>query len=304
MSENSYNDLVELQKYMKDKYNINVKLNKINKKKNTSYNIQTINEVYKKLSILIILTILFIIILCFLSFNKKFNKMRKIKIINIIFYVTIVYIVFNIIWFFQKYLFMIYLYNKNNDKIENESIDINNINFESGDILQELANWNFNYGFFIYLFNIEFFHNLFIIKFNNKNYAMHYTLINYGYPENYLSIGKHLEIFKLEDYLKDNYNSVKNYRVLQYRNKLDNNELFKFFKKIENNDMKFSFIPCLKNCDNNYYYNCMSFILRILNDLNIIPNFNKSTFTSNDAHYLVNLSKNSYKEPFIMKVNP
>jgi hypothetical protein len=304
MSENSYNDLVELQKYMKDKYNINVKLNKNNKKKISSYNIQTINEVYKKLSILIILTILFIVILCFLSFNKKFNKMRKIKIINVIFYITIVYIVFNIIWFFQKYLFMIYLYNKNNDKIVNESININNINFKSGDILQELKNWNFNYGFLLVLFNMKFFHNLFIIKFNNKNYVIHYTPLNYGYPENYLSIGKHIEIFKLKDYLKDNYNSVKFYRVLQYKNKLDNNELFKFLKKTENNNMKFSFIPCINNCENSYYYNCMGFILKILNDLNIIPTFNKSTFTSDDGHYLVNLSNNSYKEPFIMKVNP
>jgi hypothetical protein len=46
----------------------------------------------------------------------------------------------------------------------------------------------------------------------------------------------------------------------------------------------------------------MSFILRILNYLKIIPDLNFYNFTSNDLIYLPKLSNNNYNDPIIIKI--
>ena len=300
MIENSYNDLIELQEYMKNKYNIDVKINKIKK---TTYLNKTINQVYKKIFIVFILIIILGLLLYFLLSNKKFSIfIQKYSIVNVVFNLIIISTILILIYFLQKYLFMIYFYYKNHNKYEDESIDINNINFNTGDILQESSNWNYNYGLLLYFSKMNFFHNLFIIKFNNKNYVLHFTRANPGYPENFLNIGKHIEIFRLEDYLKDNYRSSKYYRVFKYTKNLDNDNIFNFLKIMDTKKLNFSWIPCIKDCDDSNYYNCMSFILKILNKLNIIPKFNISIFTSEDLSYLEHLSNNSYNKPFIIKI--
>ena len=293
----SINDLKELQDYLTHKYNIKVYLNN---SKNISL-IKTIEDVYFRIIFLIIFII--IIILLYYIFEKYITKIRKNNLfINIIFYILLIFISLYIIFFLQKYLFMIYFYYKNNNLYEKSSINYNNVKFETGDILQEVSRWNSKFGIIIYLFKLDFVHNTFIINFKNKNYVLNYMMNNFGYPKNILSFNSnHLEIFLLDDYLKDNYHAIKYYRIFKPKKSLDNEKIFDFLKYIDIDNLKFSFLPCIKNClyNNN---NCMSFILRLLNYLKIIPDFNFCNFTSNDLIYLPALSNNSYKDPIIIKI--
>ena len=294
------NDLIELKNYIENKYNIGVTIN-IPKK---FTNVRTIKHVYINLFIIFILTLLFIFCIYFLLSNKKFtNIKKKYFIFNSIFYILITFIILLIIYYLQKNLFMAYYYHKNNNKYENNSINVNNIDFNTGDILQESSNWNYNYGFLLYLSKLDFIHNLFIFKFNNKNYILHFYLGSPGYPENYLTFNgtKYLEICRLEDYLKDNYFCTKYYRLFKYNKKLDTDKIFDCLKNLDIENLKFTFSPCTKDCENNKY-NCMSFILKLLIDLNIIPKFNISNFTSNDLIYLENISNNSYDKPSIIRI--
>lgn len=300
---NSKNDLTELQHYLKKKYNINVFLNK-------SGNINVIKKIEYVYLLLLFLIIFTLLIFVFYNVFKKYiTKIRKNNLfINIIFYILLIGISLYVIFLFQKYFFMIYFYNKykNNNIYEESSINYNDIDFETGDILQEYPNWTSNYGFFLYLYQLDFFHNIFIIKFKNKNYVLHYTITNFGYPENILSFNntKYIEIFLLEDYLRDNYYSTKYYRVFKTNKILDNDKIFTFLKNLKMNDLKFSFFPKNENNlnKNTNTNNCITFILKILNYCSILKKFNIYNFKPDDLIYLPELSNNFYDKPFLMKV--
>jgi hypothetical protein len=240
----SIDDLIELQDYLKKKYNIKIF---INKSKNISI-IKKIEHVLLRLFFLIIFIIV-IIILYYKIFKKYIIKIiNNNSFINIIFYVIFTCIIIFIIFLLQKYIFMIYFYYKNNNIYEKSSINYNNIDFKTGDILQEVSNWNYNYGYLLYLFPLDFLHNIFIIKFKNKNYALHFTNNNFGYPKNILSFNsKHIEIFLLDDYLTDNYDSVKYYRIFKPKKIINNEKIFNFLKELDIDNLKFSYLPRIKN---------------------------------------------------------
>ena len=292
-------DLIKLQNYLSNKYNIDVKIKILDK---TVKN-ETIVNIYIKAFIVLTLFILFIIFIYFLSSNKKFNNIKKkYLILNIIFYILLIIIFLLIIYYLQKYLFMIYFYYKNYKKIyKNNFTDLNDINFNTGDILQEVPNWSSPFGIIIYLFKLDFLHNIFIFKFNNKNYVLHFFNGNVEYPKNTLTFkSKYLQITRLDDYLKDNYFYTEYYRLFKYNKKLEPDKIFSFLKNLNMENLRFTFSPCIKDCDNDRY-NCMSFILKLLNSLNIIPKFNIDNFTPNDLIYLKNISHGSYDDPFIVK---
>jgi hypothetical protein len=296
------NDLIELQNYMKNKFNLDVNVKLFNKK-NIS-NIKSINTVYIHIFIIIILTVLFILFIKFLLKNKVFNLFKKKYLIfNITYYILFIFIILCIIYYLQKYLFMIYFYYKNNNIYEDECINVDNIYFNTGDILQEVSNWNYPHGYLLYLSQFDFLHNIFVFKFNNTDYILHYVQDSTSYPENILLFkNKHLEVGRLKDYLKDNKFCTKYYRLFKNNKKIDTDKIFTFLNKLNIEDLQFSYKPCLKNCDYDNKFNCMSFILKLLNSLNIIPKFNINNFTSNDLVYLNSLSNNAYDKPFIIKV--
>ena len=78
--------------------------------------------------------------------------------------------------------------------------------------------------------------------------------------------------------------------------------------------INFSFMPNINYCskdiksnigNDNFINNknhCMSFILKLLHYLKIIPQFNFQNFTSNDLIYLPKLSNNLYNDPIIIKI--
>jgi hypothetical protein len=288
-------DLNELKNYIKNKYNIDIYINKSRKTKRMKY-IEKIEHVYQ---ILLVYFILFIIILFIIYYIYKKYKLFN----NIIFNILILTIIIVIIYVLQKYLFMIYLYNKYHNKnvsYENNSLNFDDIEFETGDILQETTNWNYKYGILLYLFPLDFLHNIFIIKFKNKIYGFHLVNKNFGYPNNVITFNtKHLEIFLLNDYIKSNYNKIKYYRILKINSKIDNNNVFNFLKSLNMNNLKYSFLP-FKDYNENKY-NCSNFILTLLNYLNIVPKYNFCNFTSDNFIYLPILSNNIYNEPFIIK---
>ena len=312
--DNQINNLLELKNYLKYKYNLNVNLNNsydINK----NINIQSINTVYIRLVISLI--ILFITIYIFTKLIDTLNKSNKIYFYFLI--ILFIIILCSILFYIQRYLFMIYFYNKNNKILYDEYEKIveynENIKLNSGDILQEETNWNYNYGILLYIFPIKFLHNIIVINFKNKKYGLHYINKKFGYPENILEFeSKHIELIPLDSYLKDNYYSVKNYRLFKIKKELNNDKIFSFLKTLNMKKINFSFMPNINYCskkikknieDDDYIDNknhCMSFILKLLHYLNIIPQFNFQNFTSNDLIYLPQLSNNLYNNPIIIKI--
>lgn len=315
---NQINDLLELKNYLKHKYNLNVTLNNsynINK----NINIRSINTVYIRL--VISLLILFITIYIFIKLIDTLNKLNKSNKIYFYFLIILLIIILcSTLFYIQRYLFMIYFYNKNNKKTYDEYEEIveysENIKLNTGDILQEETNWNYNYGVLLYIFPIKFLHNIIVINFKNKKYGLHYINKKFGYPENILEFdSKHIELIPLDSYLKDNYHAVKNYRLFKIKKEVNNDKIFSFLKTLNMEKINFSFMPNINYCskeikknignDNsiNNKNHCMSFILKLLHYLNIIPQFNFQNFTSNDLTYLPQLSNNLYNDPIIMRLN-
>ena len=199
---------------------------------------------------------------------------------------------------------MIYLY-YNTSHIDNKDIiNYNDIDFNSGDILQEIISWNYKYSFLLFFINVIYWHNIFIINFKDKKYVLHYTKYNFAFPENIISFKStnNIEIFLLDDYLKDNHYSSEYYRVYKINNKINNDSIFKFLQSLDKDKLQFTFLPCFENC-NIDKFNCVSFLFKLLNYVSVIPDLNYSKMTPNDFAYLPELSNYVYNEPFIMKYN-
>jgi hypothetical protein len=281
------NDLYKLKDYLKKNYNIEVIVsNRVKYTENKSINL---NFLYLFISLFIIIIITYIYF---------FSKNNYIKLILFILFLFLIY-------YIHKYFMKINFYYKNDNKFENKSIKYNNIDFKTGDILQEATNWNYDYFvvLFLSIFQLDYLHNLFVIKFNNKFYGLHFIRNTLNYPELCMNFNnKHIEIFSLENYLIDNSFATKYYRVFRPNVNIDNNKVFEFLKIIDIKKLNFKFLPDINyNKDTNSYH-CMSFILKLLNYINIIPRFNFQNFSSDDLEYLPELSNGKYDKSFIIKV--
>ena len=298
MDINKINYLKEFQFYLKKKFDIDVNI--VNKDK--FYRNTDINLVFIKLFLILFFLIIFIIL--FVIFKKKFSKLIKNNLlIKIIFYFVLIFLILYSIKHIIINSFKIYFYYKSKKLYKDISIEYNDIEFNTGDILQEATNWDY-YNIYLFFLPLKFLHNSIIIKFKNRNFMLHYTH-DAGYPANILKFNdtKLIEICLLDDYLKDNYNSVKYYRLFKTKKIINNDSIFEFLKNISYKDLKFSFMINIKE-DNTNTYHCMSFLLKILNSINIIPKFNFQNFTSDDLIYLPELSKNIYDKPFMFEYIP
>jgi len=275
-------DLNYLQEYLLINHNLETKIR-------DSDNINYIKNIYIIYFIFFILIITLFIVIYFIKFNIKS-------------FVPILLLLYLI----QKYFFCLYHY-KNINKFNNNFLNynINNLDFETGDILQETVNWDNSTGFLTFIVGNDFLHNIFIIKFNNNFYGLHFIKSNFGYPKKYISFdSKHIEIFPLKDYLKDNNYSVKYYRLLKVKDKIENNLVFNFIKNLNMKDLSFSYYPNLNEnhlIKNSNKYHCLSFILKLLNYCNIINKFNYQNITSDDLIFLPELSNFKYNNPIIIK---
>ena len=270
-------DLNYLQEFLLINHNLETKI----KKSDSIYYIKNIYIIYL---ILFFLILLLFLIIYFIKFGIK-------SIVPILI----------LLYFIQKYFFLVYHY-KNINKFDNHFVkkDLNNLDFQTGDILQETVNWDNSTGLLTYLIGNDFLHNIFILKFNNNFYGLHFIKSNFGYPEKYLSFdSKHIEIFPLIDYLKENDYSVKYYRLFKIKNSISNELVFNFIKTLNMKELFFSYLPNLnqnhiiKNSNN---FHCLSFILKLLNYCNIIPEFNFQNITSDDLLFLPKLSNLKYED--------
>lgn len=293
----SKKDLLELYYYLKNKYNIETT---IDKPKNVNY-LKDTKDAYIRLFFLFLLIIILCII--YIILKKYLNKYIINNIfINIFFNIIFIIIFLYILNILQIYIFNIYYYHNVYLVEQMNTLKHNNIQFNTGDILQEVINWNNGGGFLYYIVPLKFFHNLFIFKFNNKDYVLHYRSESCGYPYNILTLGKHIEICMLEDYLRDNYHATRYYRLFKINKPINNDKIFNFLKNLDINNLKFYFLPCFVDCPIDNNYNCMGFILKLLISINILPEFNYHNITPDNLVSLPKISKNVYDEPFIMEV--
>ena len=293
------NDLNDFKNYLKNKFDINVSIRyPIEKKTNI-----TIQNIYLKLLIQII-----ILILCIYLFLK--NKKYKI-FVNIILFFIILYILYNIFCYFYKIYLYNHIYKNNIDNIDNY-ISYKNINFSTGDIIQENLPWYNTYGIFSNIINniTRYFHGGMIIRFKNKNYLLHLYggKCKYSNPILYFNNNNNIEICPLNDYIKDNYYCNINYRLfkINHNKKIDNDNLFNILKEFDIKKILFKFyihFPKNNNYNDNFSknYNCLNFIFKILYKLNIIPLFNFQNILNDDLLFLPNLSNNIYNKEIIIK---
>jgi hypothetical protein len=284
---NDYNDLNELKDYLINNYNLDAKIDI----KDRVYNENNIKNVY--------FNILFLLVAFFLLlFLLKYIKNKK----NYLFYIIIIFILFYLLY----NLCIIYFYNKfinnydfkyYNNKKYKKYINYKKYNdLNTGDILQEYLPWYFT---ILLILNFKYIHNFIVIKFNNKKYILHF-IQPCKWPKYVLNIkSKNIEITSLDSYFKNNIHT-RYYRVFRPKNILNNNIIFNYLKYITSKDISFSFYNIFNN---DYQYQCMSFILKFLKYINIIPKFNFNTFIPDNLYNLPELSKGLYELPFIIKYN-
>jgi hypothetical protein len=275
-------DLNYLQEYLLVNYNLETSIR-------DSDNIFYIKNIKYFIILFIILILIFLSVIIFLKLDIKS--------------ITLLII---LLFFIQKNFFRLYYYYKNisifNKKYS--KYDINNLEFKTGDIIQETVNWDNKNGFLTYLLGTEYLHNILIIKFNNINYGLHFLKSNFGYPKKILGFkSKYIEIFRLKDYFIDNDFSIKYYWLIKIKKEISNKLIFKFLQKLDMENIYYSYLINTneKQIKTNKKYNCLSFILNILNYCKIIPNLNFQNFIPDDLIFLPKLSKSKYFYPKILK---
>jgi hypothetical protein len=285
---NDYNDLNELKDYLINNYNLDAKIDV-----RDGYNKNNMKDLYLNILFLLVLFVILLVVLIYIK-----NK------INYLLYFIIIFILFYLL----KNLCKIYIYNKfiNNydfkyydNKEYKKYINYENYNdLNTGDIFQEYIQWYFP---ILFILNFKYIHNFIILKFNNKNYILHFVSCSTPYPKYVLNIkSKNIEISCLNSYLKNNI-YTKYYRVFKFNNKINNDMIFNYLKYIISKGISFSFYNIFNIY--NYQYQCMSFILKFLNYLDIIPEFNFNAFIPDNLYNLGKLSNRLYEDPIILKYN-
>jgi hypothetical protein len=285
---NDYNDLNELKDYLINNYNLDAKINITDGYNNNNNNNNNIKSIYYKVLILSMLLLLFVYI--FTNITKRYYK------------ILISIIIISILFCILFYLNRIYCYNKfinnynfeyyDNIKYKDYLYYKNNNEFNTGDIFQEYTQWYCSF------FNIfKYTHNFIILKFNNKNYVLHFVGGITHWPKYVLNIKlKNIEISCLNSYLKNNI-YTRYYRVFRNKNIINNSMIFNYLKYITSKEISFS---CYNIFNKKYIYQCISFILKFLNYLDIIPKFNFNTFSPDNLYNLSELSNRLYDEPIIL----
>ena len=245
----------------------------------------------------------------YIKYFRNFIKYIFIIIILILIYYLFGKNIFFLILFFVSLYILLYIYSFYSITKQTENINESlHMNFETGDILQEKNSSNLERPFhsiiLSYILNFNYFHNLIVIKFKDKHFALHCMLHNYIEPTYKLKIkNSYIEIVYLENYIdsnKKNFN-INEYRLFRTENNIKIGDILKGLESLNVTNMIFTGLPFFPfNKDdiiNRNQFNCCSFILKLLHNLNIIPLINYHNFTPNDYVLLPELSNNFYKEP-------
>jgi len=298
------NKLVDFKNFLNKEYNISSKIYK-RKYKYIYTNIK---------NILYDIVLLFCILVCILVFSIKwFINLKNINFNKVLFLIIIVIIIIYLLILILKNSLKIYNYyflkNKIN-KLDLEKVNkYNNINFETGDIIQCGFEWNmdsFIYQLTTPILKTTFRSTFLIIKFKGVNYILHFSNKKTKYFKNInkysIFIGNNIEIMLLDNFLYESFLINRNYYRLFKTNKpIEINQIIKYIEYINLNNINFSLLPLLstyneKSIIDRKTLNCSSFILNFLYYLKIIPFINYHNILPNDYIFLPNLSNNYYTE--------
>lgn len=298
------NKLVDFKNFLNKEYNISSKIYK-RKYKYIYTNIK---------NILYDIVLLFCILVCILVFSIKwFINLKNINFNKVLFLIIIVIIIIYLLILILKNSLKIYNYyflkNKIN-KLDLEKVNkYNNINFETGDIIQCGFEWNmdsFIYQLTTPILKTTFRSTFLVIKFKGVNYILHFSNKKTKYFKNInkysIFIGNNIEIMLLDNFLYESFLINRNYYRLFKTNKpIEINQIIKYIEYINLNNINFSLLPLLSTYnEKSIIYrktlNCSSFILNFLYYLKIIPFINYHNILPNDYIFLPNLSNNYYTE--------
>ena len=261
-------NLIELKEFIEN--NSNLEINIIHCKQNMIY-IEYFKNIIKYIFTIIILALIYYL----------FGRNIFFLILFFVFLYIILYIVG--LNYFRK------------NSLNNEPL---HMNFETGDILQEKNSFNLNrsnYSVILcYIFNINYYHNFIIIKFKDKYFGLHCMNLNYSKAEYKLKFkNSNIEIICLDSYINTNKNmfNINEYRLFRTENNINNKNILKSLESLNIINMKFGIEPHFpSNKDdiiNRNTFNCCSFILKLLNKLNIIPLVNYHNFTPNSFNFTI-----------------
>jgi hypothetical protein len=202
------------------------------------------------------------------------------------------------------------IYNYSFLKLDLEKIKkYNDIDFETGDIIQSGFEWNMDsliYQLTTPILKTTFRSTFLVIKFKGVNYILHFSNKNSEYFKNInkysIFIGNNIEIMLLDNFLYESFLINRNYfRVFKTNKPIEINQIIKYIEYINLNNINFSLLPLLsvyneKSIIDRQTLHCSSFILNLLYYLKIIPFINYHNILPNDYIFLPNLSNNYYTE--------
>lgn len=253
----SQKHLLTLQKILNKKYNWETELNhakNVYVRKGSRFNNNFEN--FLKNNTLLLFYLLLLLLLLFILRKKLQNDKKniiyqKLLFIFIIFY--IIYVIYRTVKFIYmqfEYFKKIDLFKKNINFFRNMK-HYNDIELNTGDIIQESILWYEEAAVPVSL--TYFCHTLIIIKINNIPYALH--LMEDKFKEcNGLYYGKTFEIILAEDYMrKSHFLTGNNFRIFKCKKNIDPYKLLDACEKIDVKNIKYSFMPQILIIDKSHF---------------------------------------------------
>jgi len=291
--------LKKLCNYLRDKHHINANIDI-----NIKYRIRLDNmgQVYARfMSVCLLIVLVIVIYIHFIKYKYDYP---------IVIFVFIIVLLILTIKFINN-LFKLSNYNINHNNFVNKKVlllDDSNIHkLRTGDILQEEFHWNQDGSIFYSMFNYSFIHTMTVFVFEGDPYILHFHPGSFDFPEAAIYFSTtYMNVCLARDYFIDNHNAVRYYKFIRIRKHIDENDVFKYIKKIDEKKDKlhFSVNPIIyhyKNVEQNKYH-CVSFVMNLLIYLKVINILHAQIMTPDELIHLERLSNGVYHKSVIVKV--
>ncbi len=309
----------DLQDYLKSNFDIKSTIIENDVSKVFSY-FNKISDVYYYYALNIFgLIVAIVLFFLFWKSSSKIANTEFLKKLNvpdvIIKNKLIVYIILFIIWILFVLYFLFYIFRKicmiknykqfgQRDKyFQKFAKDSKEINFKTGSIIQESSQWNWtgNYlDILISIFPSNYIHNIMVVNYKGHKYGLHFGGSNM-YPDEIIELNKNKDIrlFDLEKYFKDNLLYNDKYRIFIPKKEIKYNKIFKVIDDVFQKDKyKFElfFFYNIHQLLNYRNLTCLSFVLKILYAMKILPLFNFNGILPDDMYFLPNMTDGFYKK--------
>ena len=233
---------------------------------------------------------------------KKNNLLFWIIII-VLFIFIVIYLLFNII---RKICMLknYYHFQKRDKYIYKHAKDFHDIKFKTGSVIQEGTQWNWTgqmMDIILSIFPTNYMHNMMVINYKGHAYGLHFGGASL-YPNEIIKFNQgDIRLFDLENYMKNNLLYNDKYRVFLPKKELKSEKIFSSIEKLFEDSKQyefgtnFQFFYNIHQLVNYRYYNCLSFLLKLLNMMKIIPFFNFNGTLPDDMYFLPKMSDGFFK---------